>query len=136
VKDWSTFLQVRGFTSSSAAGRKRECSRRIVFRNLRSSVQLGSPDPAPGFSLHGRAVAFLLHDEAELAGPRAIGTWVGFYNDAAGLAGIVAPAVTGLIIDITGGFVGAFALAAAMAALGFIGWVLIVPRATAIEWGP
>jgi MFS family permease len=70
-----------------------------------------------------------------LAGPRATGTWVGFSNGAASLAGIVAPAVTGLIIDITGGFVGAFALAAAMATLGFIGWVFVVPRATAIEWG-
>jgi len=68
------------------------------------------------------------------AGPSATGRWVGVQNACGNVAGMIAPALTGLLVDSTGGFDAAFALAAAISALGFVGWVLILPRITPIDW--
>ena len=69
-----------------------------------------------------------------LAGPRATGRWVGVQNAAGDLAGLVAPAITGVLVDQTGLFDVAFALAAAVNVLGLIGWVWVLPKIVPIEW--
>ncbi len=69
-----------------------------------------------------------------LAGPRATGRWVGVQNAAGNLAGLVAPAITGVLVDQTGLFDVAFALAAAVNVLGLIGWVWVLPKIVPIEW--
>jgi MFS family permease len=69
-----------------------------------------------------------------VAGPKATGRWVGVQNAVGNVAGIVAPAVTGLLIDRTGLFDLAFGLAAAVNILGFIGWVLLVPKVAPLKW--
>jgi MFS family permease len=69
-----------------------------------------------------------------LAGPRATGTWVGFQDAGASLAAIVAPALTGMIIDATGSFNAAFALGGLMIAIGFVGWVVVVPNKQPVCW--
>src|SRR5207253_2956789 len=53
-----------------------------------------------------------------LAGPAAAGRWVGIQNTLGNLAGIIAPALTGLIVDWTGHFTLAFVFAAAVGVLG------------------
>lgn len=58
-----------------------------------------------------------------LAGPRFAGRWVGMQNCAANFAGIVAPALTGFLVERTGHFSSALMLAAAIAALGALGWI-------------
>ena len=69
-----------------------------------------------------------------LAGPRAAGKWVGFQNCVGNLAGIVAPIVTGLVVDRTGEFTWAFAVAAAVSLTGVIGWGLMIQRIAPIDW--
>jgi len=61
-------------------------------------------------------------------GPRASGGWVGVQNTLGNIAGIVGPILTGLIVDGLGGFGWAFAVAAAISALGFVWWLLLVPE--------
>ena len=68
------------------------------------------------------------------AGPQAAGRWVGVQNTVGGLAGLVAPAITGVVIDRTGHFGAAFGLAAALQVVGFIGWVLVLPKVAPLRW--
>jgi len=59
---------------------------------------------------------------------------MGLQNFVGNLAGILAPIVTGWIVDRTGSFVGAFAVAAAICVLGMAIWGLVVRRIEAIRW--
>lgn len=69
-----------------------------------------------------------------LAGPRAAGKWVGIQNCVGNLAGIVAPIVTGMVVDRTGEFTWAFAVAGAVALTGVVGWGLMIRRVEPINW--
>ena len=69
-----------------------------------------------------------------LAGPLAAGKWISVQNVAGSLAGIVAPIITGLVVDRTGQFYWAFVVAAGMAMLGVIGWGLMIRRIAPVEW--
>jgi MFS family permease len=69
-----------------------------------------------------------------LAGPRGAGKWVGFQNCVGNLAGIVAPIVTGLVVDRTGEFTWAFAVAGLVSLTGVVGWGLMIPRIAPIDW--
>ncbi len=71
-----------------------------------------------------------------IAGPGAAGRWVGVQNAVANVAGLVAPAITGVLVDQTGHFGIAFALAAAVNVFGLIGWVFVLPRIAPLEWAP
>jgi MFS family permease len=71
-----------------------------------------------------------------LAGPRASARWVGIQNAAGNVAGLIAPAITGILVDQTGLFDVAFALAAGVNVLGLIGWVLLLPKIAPIAWTP
>jgi MFS family permease len=68
------------------------------------------------------------------AGPDAAARWVGVQNMVGGMAGLVAPVVTGLVIDWTGHFGAAFGVAAALQVVSFIGWVFVVPRIAPVRW--
>ncbi len=69
-----------------------------------------------------------------LAGPGATGRWVGVQNACGNIAGMIAPVLTGFLVDRTGQFDAAFWLSAAVSALGFLGWVWILPRIRPINW--
>ena len=69
-----------------------------------------------------------------LAGPRAAGRWSGAQNVAGQLAGILAPVVTGLIVDRTGRFSWAFAVSAAASLLATVGWGLVIRRVETVQW--
>jgi MFS family permease len=69
-----------------------------------------------------------------LAGPAASARWVGVQNAAGNVAGLIAPAITGVLVDQTGLFDVAFALAAGVNVLGLIGWVLMLPKIAPIQW--
>jgi MFS family permease len=69
-----------------------------------------------------------------LAGPAASGRWIGFQNCIGNLAGIVGPAITGVMVDRTGHFYTAFALAIAVALIGAVSWIAVVPRIAPLDW--
>jgi MFS family permease len=69
-----------------------------------------------------------------IAGPKATGRWVGVQNAVGNTAGLVAPIATGFLVDRTGLFDVAFGLAAAVNILGFIGWVVLLPKVAPLRW--
>jgi sugar phosphate permease len=69
-----------------------------------------------------------------LAGPRASGRWVGIQNSIGNTPGIIAPALTGWIIQTTGHFTNAFVVAAAVSLLGVVGWIWMVPTLKELRW--
>lgn len=69
-----------------------------------------------------------------IAGPKAAGRWVGVQNASGNLAGFIAPALTGILVDQSGNFIGAFVVAALVNVLGLVGWVWILPKVAPIDW--
>jgi len=69
-----------------------------------------------------------------LAGPGAAGRWVGVENGIGNLAGVIAPALTGLLVERSQHFTSAFLVAAAVSVLGVVGWVLMIPKVEPLEW--
>jgi ACS family D-galactonate transporter-like MFS transporter len=69
-----------------------------------------------------------------LAGPKAAGRWTGFQCFAGNLSGIVAPAVTGLVLQRTGHFLGAFLIVTAVALLGAASYIFLVGPIEQVIW--
>jgi len=69
-----------------------------------------------------------------IAGPHAAGKWTSFQNGFANLAGIVAPWVTGRVLDLTGQFYWAFVLAGLIVLAGAGFWVFGVGRIEPVSW--
>jgi MFS family permease len=69
-----------------------------------------------------------------LAGPKASGRWVGIQNSIGNVPGMISPALTGFIVQRTGHYELAFVAAAAMSALGVVGWIGMVPRLVPLTW--
>jgi MFS family permease len=71
-----------------------------------------------------------------LAGPRAAGSWVGLQNGIANLAGVFGPALTGFLLDWSGNFSMALAVAAGISVIGGLSWVLVVKHLEPVRWEP
>jgi MFS family permease len=69
-----------------------------------------------------------------LAGPSAAGKWIGLQNCIGNISGIVAPILTGAIIDLTGAFSLAFLAAALIGAVGLACWTVGLRRIEPIAW--
>jgi len=69
-----------------------------------------------------------------LGGVKAAGRWVSIQNSIGNIPGIVAPALTGVIIDLTKEFTLACVVAAAMSLLGLVGWLGMLPELRQIDW--
>jgi sugar phosphate permease len=69
-----------------------------------------------------------------LAGPAASGKWTGLQNAFGNLAGVIAPYLTGLIVNATHSFVLAFVAVALVAAGGGLSFLLVVGKLEPIEW--
>ncbi len=69
-----------------------------------------------------------------IAGPAATGRWVGIQNAVGNTAGLIAPTITGILVERTGSFDLAFALGAAVNVLGLIGWVFMLPKVAPLRW--
>ena len=70
-----------------------------------------------------------------LAGPGAAGKWIGIQNCIGNCAGIIAPIITGLVIDLTGQYYWAFVIAASVTATGIVGWGLMIGKVEPLKWG-
>ena len=61
------------------------------------------------------------------AGARDTGGWIGVQSGIGSLSGVVGPIVTGMIVDMTGSFSGAFAFAGLVCAAGAAVFAFVVP---------
>ena len=69
-----------------------------------------------------------------LAGPYAAGRWTGLQNFAGNLAGMVAPAVTGFVLERTGHFYWPFAILTLVALSGTSSWLFLVGPVREVTW--
>lgn len=69
-----------------------------------------------------------------LAGANAAGRWVGIQNCLANIAGLIAPLLTGILVDRTGNFMLAFWIVGAVSVLGGAAWVFGVGPVMQIDW--
>ncbi len=69
-----------------------------------------------------------------LAGPHATGKWSGLQNSFANVSGVIAPALTGFLVDRTGTFLLPLAIAALVLMAGGLSWVFVVGRIEELRW--
>jgi sugar phosphate permease len=69
-----------------------------------------------------------------IAGPAAVGKWSGLQNCLANMAGVAAPAITGMVVQKTGHFFWAFALAAAVVLMGAATYAFLLGPVEPIVW--
>jgi MFS family permease len=69
-----------------------------------------------------------------LAGPRAAGQWMGVQNLGGNLAGILAPVLTGIIVDRTGSFYWAFAVSGVVSLMSAALWAFMVQKIETVKW--
>ena len=69
-----------------------------------------------------------------LAGPATAGRWTGLQNFMGNLAGILAPVVTGFVVDRTGHFFWAFAVTACVSVLGSMAYVFAIGPVEPAAW--
>lgn len=70
-----------------------------------------------------------------VAGPSAAGRWTGMQNCLGNLAGIVAPSLTGFVLDRTGNFFLPFLAAAGFGVIGAAFWIFVLPTVEQVAWG-
>jgi MFS transporter, ACS family, D-galactonate transporter len=68
-----------------------------------------------------------------LAGP-AVGRWVGIQNLVGNLSGILAPAVTGFVLDKTGNFMWPFVITAFSGLMSSVCWITLVRPVKEVDW--
>ena len=97
----------------------------------------GRAELALWLSLAGAASASLslnLYAIAQMfSGPRAAGTWIGAQNAIGNLSGIFGPIITGIIVD-RAGYLSAFHLTAAIAAIGALWWAFVLPEIRQVDF--
>jgi len=69
-----------------------------------------------------------------LAGPQAAGRWTGLQNGFSNLAGIIGPALTGLVVEKTGSFLVPFAITAGLCVAGGLAWFFVVGKVEEVQW--
>jgi MFS family permease len=69
-----------------------------------------------------------------LAGPHAVGRWMGVQNFVANLSGAVAPWLTGFLVQRTGEFYWPFVITAVIAWIGALHWVVVVGPLQQVAW--
>jgi ACS family D-galactonate transporter-like MFS transporter len=69
-----------------------------------------------------------------LAGPETAGRWTGLQNFVGNLAGVIAPTMTGFVVDRTGHFFWAFAITSGVTLLGAVSWIFLVGPVEQVPW--
>jgi ACS family D-galactonate transporter-like MFS transporter len=69
-----------------------------------------------------------------LAGPKMAGRWTGLQNFLGNLAGIIAPTVTGFVVDYTGHFFVAFVIMAVVAMFAALSYFFVIGPVKEIAW--
>jgi MFS family permease len=82
----------------------------------------------------GLQTPMLLTVGQTFAGPFAGARWMGVQNSLGNVSGIVAPIINGWLVDKSGNFGLAFAVAAGVSIAGLIAWVFLVGPVRTIDW--
>ena len=69
-----------------------------------------------------------------LGGPRAAGQWMGVQNLCANMAGVLAPLLTGFVVEVSGEFAWAFVIAAAVTLTGALAYLVVIRRVEPVRW--
>ena len=69
-----------------------------------------------------------------LGGPRAAGQWMGIQNLIGNLAGVLAPLITGFVVDRTDHYYWAFVIVALIALVGSLGFGVLIRRIEPVAW--
>ena len=70
-----------------------------------------------------------------LAGPTAAGRWTGFQNFIGNFSGVVAPTLTGLVLQRTGDYQWAFGIVVALSLAGAASWIFLIGPVEQVSWG-
>jgi MFS family permease len=100
---------------------------------------LASPSACTWFLLlagisFGMSMSNLWPTTQRLAGPLAAGRWTGLQCAFGNCSGAVSSALTGIILDRAGHFLGAFVVAAGFNCVGAVTWIFIVGRIEPVQW--
>jgi MFS family permease len=68
------------------------------------------------------------------AGPLASGRWMGVQNALANTAGMLAPVITGYVVQGTGHYAAALWVAGAVALCGLLSWLWLIPAVQPVDW--
>lgn len=85
-------------------------------------------------TFYGVANPLLFAGTQTLAGSDAAGQWMGAQNFVGNFAGIVAPALTGFLVDLTGNFFLAVAVLGALTLVGSLSWLFVVGPIAPVSW--
>lgn len=69
-----------------------------------------------------------------LAGPRAAGNWISVQNCLGNVSGILCPLITGFVVDRTGEYFWAIAVACAITLFGVVAWGIMIPKVAPLDW--
>ncbi len=69
-----------------------------------------------------------------IAGPAAAGKWSGLQNCLANMAGVIAPAITGFVVDRSGQFYWAFVVTACVVLIGAANYLFLLGPVKPLEW--
>jgi len=87
-----------------------------------------------GAGFYGLSNPHIFASAQTLAGPHVAGKWMGLENFIGNFAGIVAPALTGLLVEKTSHFFWAFAVTGIVACIGALSWIYVVGPIEEISW--
>jgi ACS family D-galactonate transporter-like MFS transporter len=69
-----------------------------------------------------------------IAGPSSVGKWSGLQNCLANMAGVAAPAITGLVVENTGHFLWAFVVSAGVVLAGAAIYAFVLGPVEPLSW--
>jgi ACS family D-galactonate transporter-like MFS transporter len=87
-----------------------------------------------GSGFYGLSNPHIFAAAQALAGPNVAGKWMGFQNFIGNFAGIIAPALTGLLVDRTHHFFWPFAVTGVVALIGSLSWIYVVGPIDPVSW--
>lgn len=99
-----------------------------------ASPSVSVPLLLAGSSFYGLSNPHIFAAAQALAGPDVAGKWMGFQNFVGNFAGIIAPSLTGFLVDRTHHFFWPFAVVGAIALIGSASWIYVVGPIEPVSW--
>ena len=87
-----------------------------------------------GSGFYGLSNPHIFAAAQALAGPDVAGKWMGFQNFVGNFAGIIAPWLTGFLVDRTRHFFWPFAVTGIVSFIGSLSWIYVVGRLEQVAW--